>query len=684
MFKRANSTNNSAANPTYAFSQPNTAQASSAAARQQEAETFYQPLPAPAQQQQLPSRNPFTDEREYHSRTPSPSANATNPLLPSSVSPGMPAASRSYARTGGMPQRGESQSALLGNGDYRQPGSTRRYGPTASTAPVGPNAALLGSPNTSVSDKQQFGQDTTAWGQGLDSNPEADDYLHNPDPKRDRKNDRGGTIFTSRGIINIGCLFLLLLCLITLFAGYPIITFYTEHQKSNNGAYNLGGINSTGQVPQITNFPSLIDPDTPSNVMTRTGFDGEAYNLVFSDEFNKDGRTFFDGDDPFWTAVDFHYWPTGDFEWYDPSAITTKDGSLVLTMTQQPIHDLNFKSGMLQGWNKMCFQYSAYVEVSVSLPGTYEVSGFWPGVWMMGNLGRPGYGASTEGTWPYTYDSCDIGTLANQTYVNGTGPDATLTTGSDDGPLSYLPGQRLSACTCKGEDHPGPDVSKGRAAPELDIIEAQLNIDIPKGQVSQSYQVAPYDDYYLWNNATSNFVIYDSDLTAWNTYKGGFYQQAVSGLTYIDNDVYQLTNGDFNTYGVEYYTDPNNRDDGHITWVAGGQKSWEMLPAAIGPNARTEVGQRLIPEEPMAMIINLGMSSNFATVDFAHLQWPAHMLVDYIRVYQRSEGRLGCDPADHPTADYITNHANAYANANLTTWAEAGYDFPKNSLKDTC
>ena len=22
-------------------------------------------------------------------------------------------------------------------------------------------------------------------------------------------------------------------------------------------------------------------------------------------------RTFFDGDDPFWTAVDLHYWPTG-------------------------------------------------------------------------------------------------------------------------------------------------------------------------------------------------------------------------------------------------------------------------------------------------------------------------------------------------------------------------------------
>ena len=30
--------------------------------------------------------------------------------------------------------------------------------------------------------------------------------------------------------------------------------------------------------------------------------------LVFSDEFNTDGRTFYPGDDPFWEAVDLHYW----------------------------------------------------------------------------------------------------------------------------------------------------------------------------------------------------------------------------------------------------------------------------------------------------------------------------------------------------------------------------------------
>lgn len=84
----------------------------------------------------------------------------------------------------------------------------------------------------------------------------------------------------------------------------------------------------------------------------------------------------------------------------------------------------------------MCFQYSIYIEASVSLPGNNNVGGFWPGVWMMGNLGRPGYGATTDGTWPYSYDSCDYGTLANQTNPQGTGPEGALTSGANDGPIS--------------------------------------------------------------------------------------------------------------------------------------------------------------------------------------------------------------------------------------------------------
>ena len=39
--------------------------------------------------------------------------------------------------------------------------------------------------------------------------------------------------------------------------------------------------------------------------------------LVFSDEFNVDGRTFYPGDDPYWEAVDLHYWEVSTFTYLE-------------------------------------------------------------------------------------------------------------------------------------------------------------------------------------------------------------------------------------------------------------------------------------------------------------------------------------------------------------------------------
>lgn len=111
---------------------------------------------------------------------------------------------------------------------------------------------------------------------------------------------------------------------------------------------------------------------------------------------------------------------------------------------------------------------------------------------IQGNLGRAGYGATTDGMWPYSYDECDWGTLANQTF--GDLPTAAFS-GNDkynEGKLSFLSGQRLSRCTCTGDpNHPGPQRSDGsfygRSAPELDIFEATISPD-EVGQVSQSCQ----------------------------------------------------------------------------------------------------------------------------------------------------------------------------------------------------
>jgi len=131
----------------------------------------------------------------------------------------------------------------------------------------------------------------------------------------------------------------------------------------------------------------------------------------------------------------------------------------------------------------------------------------------MGNLGRAGFGATLDGMWPYSYDSCDVATLANQTTPDGL-PTAARQGGYDGTTISYLPGQRLSACTCPDEIHPGPKRTDGtwvgRAAPEIDVFEAQVSDITAIGHVSQSVQWAPFNKEYLWDNTTENCIFHES------------------------------------------------------------------------------------------------------------------------------------------------------------------------------
>jgi hypothetical protein len=70
---------------------------------------------------------------------------------------------------------------------------------------------------TSLSSQFSLSPDPTQWGAAVSMNhPEPDDVLHNPDPKRDRRSDGGGSLFTHRGLANLGCLLLISLAVIAL------------------------------------------------------------------------------------------------------------------------------------------------------------------------------------------------------------------------------------------------------------------------------------------------------------------------------------------------------------------------------------------------------------------------------------------------------------------------------------
>lgn len=152
-----------------------------------------------------------------------------------------------------------------------------------------------------------------------------------------------------------------------------------------------------------------------------------------------------------------------------------------------------------------------------------------------------------------------------------------------------------------------------------------------------------------------------------NAYKGGPFQQAISGLTTLNNDWY---NGkQYQSYAFEY--EPGK--DGYITWYVGADKTWTMQAPSTRPSGN--IGTRTIPEEPMAIIGNFGMSNSFAAIDVETLtkELPAIMRIDYIRIYQdadrdNDDDFLTCDPPGYPTTSYIEKHPAPYANANLTDW----------------
>ena len=475
---------------------------------------------------------------------------------------------------------------------------------------------------------------------------ELDDEMHMPHEDDDlRHRPKLKDYLHREGIISLLGLIALLLGMIGIFILLPVLTYTGLAEggpkptpRPSLEPYEFVTDKKFSLFKNIRR--NLIDSTTPQSAMTRRGVNGETLRLVFSDEFNGDGRTFYPGDDPYFTAPDIWYGATQDLDWYDPDAATTAGGTLKLKLDKFQNHAVNFRSGMLNTWNQLCFKGGA-LEVSLSLPGPAGSPGLWPGIWTMGNLGRPGYKASTEGVWPYTYDECDAGITPNQSSPDG---------------LSHLPGQKLPACSCPGEDHPSPGT--GRGAPEIDVIEASVDPTNRIGVVTQSFQVAPFDVWYRPDY--DQIQMPDYQTTQINTYCGGPFQQAISGTTLLNNNWYD--GKQYQKYAFEYKP---GGDDGQIAWFVGDQMTYLMSGKAIGPNGN--IGRRQVSQEPMSIVLNLGISNAWTWIDWDHRSFPTTLQIDYVRWYQDSDAvSVTCDPPGYPTTEYIRKHPLAYHNPNLT------------------
>lgn len=240
-------------------------------------------------------------------------------------------------------------------------------------------------------------------------------------------------------------------------------------------------------TPEPSTSPTAA-PTSPSASpsMAPTGTPG-AYKLVFSDEFNTPGRSFTDGKDPRWTAMDKNDYTNNALHYYAPEKAYTNDEGELIIETEAADTDVvgfddvkrkkthvtkHFRSGMIQSWNKFCFT-GGIIEAEVILPGRHDIGGLWPAFWLLGNLARHTFVGSSEHIWPWSEVECKKETAAKQ---------------------------KLSACN--HATHYSMKQGVGRGAPEMDIFEVQPgNVKhntgpfylMPVGQpfMSSSFQIAP-------------------------------------------------------------------------------------------------------------------------------------------------------------------------------------------------
>lgn len=145
-----------------------------------------------------------------------------------------------------------------------------------------------------------------------------------------------------------------------------------------------------------------------------------------------------------------------------------------------------------------------------------------------------------------------------------------------------------------------------RRLASVDLLEAQID-PTGVGSASQSMQIAPFDDHYNWDNSSASVSVTNPTITLVNQFKGGINQETLSYATLTDATSY---NGNaYQSYGFEYT--PGGAGTGTVAWAIGGKETWSIKASAIGPNQVTQISQRIISEEPMAINLNFALSNKF-------------------------------------------------------------------------
>ncbi|KAG6968653.1 hypothetical protein JG687_00003647 [Phytophthora cactorum] len=320
--------------------------------------------------------------------------------------------------------------------------------------------------------------------------------------------------------------------------------------------------------------------------------------------------------------------------------INTTDESIAKTVWSDYISPPGFeavyfyyRSGMVQSWNKFCFQ-GGMIEVRAQLPGAVtNESGVstgsttvraanidyyptWPGIWLMGNLGRAIFSASTSRMWPFTYIECNETNFDSQSQRIGPGmPDDFRRIADNSSEYCYY----SYDCTTEGANQ----------------------ADVPT-----AYYFNLQDDIqaFAMVNASIAEGITDKACTM-ETCPGSYDPSADLGYM---NTV---------TYSVEWVMG----DEGYILWEIEGQPIFEVTADVLTnppQNSAQMNPKKIMIEEPMYIIFN--SSTNNAICD----SFPMYLKIDYVRLYQDTSDdtdmAIGCDPDTHPTKQFIKDNIDDY------------------------
>mmetsp|Transcript_41360 Transcript_41360/g.49623 ORF Transcript_41360/g.49623 Transcript_41360/m.49623 type:complete len:620 (+) Transcript_41360:163-2022(+) len=484
----------------------------------------------------------------------------------------------------------------------------------------------------------------------------------------------------------------------------------------------IARLSSTSNFVEAT---SWVDPDTPKSALSieslvlgqdghfarpindttnevLNGTIGKSYKLVMSDEFNQAGRSFKDGHDPIWTALNKNDYTNQALHYYHhDNAQTSQDGHLeIITEAKdttvigyddtyrKPIKfKKHFRSAMINSWNKFCVT-GGIIEAEVQLPGFKDVGGLWPALWLLGNLARHTFDGTSKHIWPWSTHECTEHNMDTQK-ING----------------------------CLNAVHYGLQNKFGRGAPEIDIFEIQAGNgkagrggfwNMPVGQpfMSASYQVSPgrkvrpwaghwpgkgqwYEGLSYGHKTCMNLNFFGSQVaypTEKDEPKKHYWADSISSIRQLEDTHFTAPH----KYRLEWGLPSHDKN---LTGINAGYLSWfldDQLVVQINGTGLIGSGS-IIPDEPMYLLINTAIGTEWGfpggsgvddkckkdydcngnyeqTCGFppsfcSMIKTNPTYKMNWIRVYQNEQNdreKIGCSTPERPTKKYIEANVELY------------------------